>query len=171
MNEMRRERFVNCKNSKDHSTSSKSTKGLTSTNEAIALMEKHCKMGVEFWATNDLESATKVMDKYMTDDCLMIINGQKIEGKCNVIASWGLATGYISKSRFLPTLRQWHKTGFSYSETMFLLGVDGQEYLNTSDNTVVYDMESGKCSIVIFNSGEEYHNRFMAGIMNFLTQK
>ena len=107
----------------------------------------------------------------MTDDVLFIFNGQKIVGKSNVIAAWGATTGYITSSKTHPILRQWHKTGFSFSDTMFMRGTDGKEYLNTSDNTVVYDMESGKWSVVVLTSSEEKHNIFMAGIMNYLTKK
>ena len=48
---------------------------------------------------------------------------------------------------------------------------DGKEYLSTSDNSVVYDMESGKWSVVVLTFSEEKHNIFMEGIMNYLAKK
>ena len=150
---------------------SETLKQITCSNDATVLMEKFSKFHDAFFSSNDVESATKVYDDWFTNDALIYLNENRFDGKTNILAAWGSAPTYVTKTKTTPTLRQWHKNGFSFSESHCMATADGQEFQWSFDANCVYDFKSERFSLFFVSSSDDYMNTFFAGLMAFLTPK
>ena len=146
-------------------------KGITCTNDATALMEKFSKLHEEFWLTNDAESSTKVLNKWFTDDVCVLVNEQKYIGINSVVTTWAGAITYVTKFKIKPSLRQWHKNGMSFTESVYCTTADGQELQFSFDNSVVYDFERDLFSMSNWSTCEVWTNKFHAGLGAFFSKK
>jgi hypothetical protein len=145
--------------------------GITCTEEATALMKRYSAMHQEFYATKQLENIPAQYNKWIHDDATIIVNEHKFVGKSAICSAWGPAAQYVIRFEIKPILRQWHKNGLSFTESLYCTTVDGQELQWSFDNSCIYCPKTDKFTLMIFNSSEEYANTFFAGLMKHVSKK
>lgn len=91
-------------------------------------MKRFSDWRLAFMNSKDTKGARESIEKLVTKEALLILNGAKFENREFIASKWSPVAAYVKKFQNNCRMRQWNSNSISCVDTALYQCVDGKEF-------------------------------------------